>query len=464
LVSAFCWSPRIAPSLRQRLTDPSVEVSAIVLLSDKANLEASTRNISNLDRPRVVYRALSEKAKATQGPLLQTLKQWGVKHKPYWIVNMIVITANVSIIHKIASRTDVSLVEANNEFRVELETLESTDSSIKGTNAIEWNVDWVKAPLAWQAGFRGEGGVVANADTGVFFTHAALRTQYRGNIGNNQYNHNYHWWDAIHQTGSSCGADSQFPCDDNGHGTHTTGTAVGADTATNNLIGVAPEAKWIGCRNMNSNFGTPTTYLECFQFFIAPTDLNGNNHNPDLAPDVIGNSYGCPPNEGCQWDSLLQGVQNVRSAGIFMSVSAGNSGPSCGSVRDPPSPYGEVFSVGALGYQSNTIASYSSRGPVTIDGSNRPKPNIVAPGSTVRSSLRTGGYGSFSGTSMSSPAITGAVVIVWQAKPELKRDVEATERLLESTAVKLSSAACGGDSTRDNVYGFGLLDIQNAIA
>ncbi len=67
----------------------------------------------------------------------------------------------------------------------------------------------------------------------------------------------------------------------------------GVDTQ-GDQFGMAPGASWIGCRNMNQGFGTPATYSECYQWFIAPTDLNGQNPRPDLAPDVINNSWGCP--------------------------------------------------------------------------------------------------------------------------------------------------------------------------
>ncbi len=91
---------------------------------------------------------------------------------------------------------------------------------------------------------------------------------------------------------------SPVPCDDVGHGTHTMGTMVGDDGAANQ-IGVAPGAKWMGCRNMDVGNGTPATYSECFQWFIAPTNLANQNPDPTKAPHVINNSWGCPPSEGC---------------------------------------------------------------------------------------------------------------------------------------------------------------------
>jgi len=374
----------------------------------------------------------------------------------------VVVQSNLTIALEIAQRDDVAYLEPNTEFRVNLETPE-VGTNVSAPQAIEWNVQWVKADQVWND-YEGDGHVVANADTGVAWKHPALINRYRGSTGGNV-NHNYNWWDAIHGGSSNrCGFNTQEPCDDNGHGTHTTGTAVGYDPNTDNHIGVAPGATWIGCRNMNAGVGTIQTYVECFQFFIAPTDLRGNNANPQLAPHVIGNSWGCTSGEGCKVDSLESAVNAVVRAGIFMSVSAGNSGTSCSSVFEPPATYAASFSVGALGFKSNTIAGYSSRGPVTADGSNRLKPNIAAPGSSVRSSYPPSGYASLSGTSMASPHITGAIPIIWQAKPELLRDIEATVDLLQSSATPRPTTACSSPgNSPNNVYGYGELNVQAAV-
>ena len=133
--------------------------------------------------------------------------------------------------------------------------------------------------------------MVANQDTGMRWTHAALRTHYRGWGGSiATSDHNYNWHDSIHAritnadggtpsgpAANSCGFNLVAPCDDQGHGTHTTGTTVGDDAGAGigtgtNQIGVAPGAKWIGCRNMDAGNGRAATYTECFQFFLAPTE------------------------------------------------------------------------------------------------------------------------------------------------------------------------------------------------
>ena len=244
------------------------------------------------------------------------------------------------------------------------------------------------------------------------------------------------------------------------------GTGVGDDGGTNQ-IGMAPGARWIGCRNMDSGVGRPSTYIECLQFFVAPTDLNGENANPDLRADVISNSYGCPASEECATHSLQLAVETVRAAGIFMSVSAGNSGSSCGTISDPPALEAAVFTIGAVDI-TGTIASFSSRGPVTVDGTPLMKPDLVAPGVSVRSSARTNSvaYEYMSGTSMAAPHVAGAVALLWGAFPSLRRDVAATEDLLASTAQPHTTfQGCGGDGSSqvpNNVYGWGLLDVKSA--
>eukprot|EP01121_Diplochlamys_sp_Union-15-3_P006516 TRINITY_DN169_c0_g1_i3.p1 TRINITY_DN169_c0_g1~~TRINITY_DN169_c0_g1_i3.p1 ORF type:complete len:287 (-),score=61.42 TRINITY_DN169_c0_g1_i3:718-1458(-) len=236
----------------------------IIQLSDTVDLDEVTKNISNLSRPKAVYTALSQKAESTQGPLVQELTRLGVQFRTYWIVNMIAVKANVSVIKSIAARDDVRLLESNHPFQVPLEQpVLDQPRNVNVGEGIEWNIVWVLAPYAWSKGFSGENMVIANADTGVDFEHPALEKQYRGFFDEDVFLHDYNWWDAIHESiHTTCGPNSPFPCDDNNHGTHTTGTAVGQDCSnqeTCNLIGVAPEAEWIACRNMDAGVGTAQT-------------------------------------------------------------------------------------------------------------------------------------------------------------------------------------------------------------
>jgi subtilisin family serine protease len=218
---------------------------------------------------------------------------------------------------------------------------------------------------------------------------------------------------------------------------------------------------------MDQGWGTPATYLECLEFFLAPYPVGGTpaDGNPAMAPDVTNNSWTCPPEEGCSWDTLQAAIEAQRAAGILTVVAAGNSGPSCSTVQDPPAIYDAAFSVGATDAGDN-IASFSSLGPVTVDGSNRLKPDISAPGDNIRSSAPGGDYASASGTSLAAPHVAGAVALLWSASPALKGHVDATERALASSAVPRFSSQCGdpGDAVPNNVFGWGRLDAMAAYA
>ncbi len=239
--------------------------------------------------------------------------------------------------------------------------------------------------------------------------------------------HPYNWYDAFGRNplfDVTCSPDPQVPCDDQGHGTHTVGTMVGDDTDQGGpILGMAPDAEWIACRNMQLGVGSPASYTACFEFLLAPFPQDGDpftDGRPELGANVVNNSWGCPPSEGCDTESLRLVIENVRAAGIFVAASAGNKGPSCASVNDPLAIYDSAFSVGAHD-ATGAIASFSSRGPVTVDGSNRPKPDIAAPGVAVYSTYRTNNYAFLQGTSMASPHVAGAVALLWSAVPYLDR-------------------------------------------
>jgi subtilisin family serine protease len=309
-------------------------------------------------------------------------------------------------------------------------------------------------------GYKGQGRVVAGADTGVKWDHPALKVQYRGWNGSTV-NHDYNWHDATSEHLSA-------PSDPNSHGTFTMSEMVG-DDGVGNQVGVAPGAKWISCRNMDRNGdGTPSQYIECFQWLMAPyPDGHPELADPKKAPDVINNSWACPATEGCTPTTLLAVVKAVKAAGIFPVMAVGNSGPLCSTTFDPPEFYASSFSVGSTDAY-NQIALTSSRGPVTIDNSGRLKPDLTAPGENIRGAVpyNNGYQGYWSGTSMAAPHVAGAVALLWQAKPSLKGRVDATASLLKMTATQFkSSQNCGGSGQNipNNVFGYGLLNIFKAV-
>src|SRR5262249_14347606 len=160
----------------------------------------------------------------------------GARYQRFWAANMILTGGSMDLIKSLASREDVRGIYANPTVHF-AEPVESGES-INSPDSIEWNVIQVRAPDVWAAGFTGQGIVVAGEDTGYQWDHPALINHYRGWDGETA-THDYNWHDSIHSGGGVCGADSQFPCDDFGHGTHTMGTMVGDDGA-GNQVGVAP--------------------------------------------------------------------------------------------------------------------------------------------------------------------------------------------------------------------------------
>jgi serine protease AprX len=489
VVASFVFGLAAMPS-ETRATDASVKIngrvlrdtaggrtaSIVIYLRDQADLSRAFAMRDQNARGWYVYRTLKAHAARTQAPLRAWLKSRRAPYRSFWGANVILSRGDRSLVNKLAARRDVRLIESGHGFdglqveplplRSPLATLvESAPTSRARAAAVEWGVNDVHAPALWALGYTGQGMVVASADTGVRWTHSALKSHYRGWNGSAA-DHNYNWHDAIHSGGGACGAGSVQPCDDSAHGTHTTGTVVGDDGA-GNQIGVAPGAKWIGCRNMDQGTGNPATYTECFQFFIAPTDLGGGNANPTQRPDVVTDSWTCPPSEGCAANTLQTIVENTEASGIFVEASAGNSGPNCSTVSDPPAIYSSAFSTGAVD-SANNLAGFSSRGPVTSDGSNRMKPDVVAPGVNVRSAVNSSdtAYSLFSGTSMAGPHVAGVVALLWSARPDLVRNIAATKQVLTGSAnpaVGNGGSGCGGTTAvPNNNFGWGLVDAAAA--
>ena len=452
-------------------TEGGAEVEFFIVLADRAYLSYANQLSTKAEKGRYVYQTLWDRAQSTQAPVKAWLDSQGVQYQSFYIVNALLVKGNRNLVMAAAMRGDVERIEANPKVRGVPETIVIPSAKKPAAvDAVEPNIQYVNAPGVWAMGYRGQGVVVGGQDTGYSWSHPALKNQYRGWNGSTA-SHDYNWHDSIHSGGGTCGANSPAPCDDGKHGTHTMGTAVGSDGGSNQ-IGMAPGAKWIGCRNMNQGVGSPATYLECFQFFLAPYPVGGTpaQGRPDLSPDVTVNSWGCPPKEGCSWSTLQAAIEAQRAAGIMTEVSAGNDGAQgcstigAGNNGGPPALYDAAYTVGALNLGTDTLANFSSRGPVTIDGSNRRKPDITAPGTNIRSSVPSGGYeGGWGGTSMAGPHVAGAIALLWSANPSLIGQVDVTRNYLNSSAVHITSTECSSTGSPNNLFGYGRLDALGSV-
>ena len=480
------WDSKVDRSVLNAASTGQAEF--LIYMNSQADLSGAYALKTKEEKGRYVYEQLTATAALTQSGVLQTLQNFGAAHQSFWVTNAIWAKGNLAVVQAVASLPEVAHVYASGGGKLKLPPVDQPLTSTRSVSAPnlatadpnpEANLINVKAQEVWALGVLGQGAVVAGADTGVAWQHAAIKKQYRGwNEATQTANHSYNWHDSIPAQNTTCPGQSTAPCDDHDHGTHTVGTMVG-DDGGDNRIGMAPEARWIACRNMTEGAGVVPTYMECMQWFLAPTDAN--NQNPDFskAPDVINNSWGCY--EGCPPSALQGTLRASRAAGIFYAVSAGNDGSSplgvinsgrvlCNTINTPLARYPESFTVGSTDHRTDRISYFSSRGSVLGDPGyplGLMKPNISAPGSGIRSSVKDGSYASFSGTSMAGPHVAGLVALLISANPRLAGQVDLLENIIERTAVrKTTTEGCGLDSPTavpNNTYGWGRIDALAAV-
>ncbi|MEC0135365.1 S8 family serine peptidase [Paenibacillus macerans] len=453
-----------------KLKEQTDTASVSKLALQKAATEKATPSAAKLSARTSVISALRETASRTQFSLENYLRQeqksGEVKdYKSYFIVNAMAVTSTKEVLDQIALFPEVEKILPNEERfldKVEIDKQEAAagqGTSVKDAAAdnagaaavkpssVEWNIAQVNAPEVWAQGIDGTGIVVANLDTGVEYTHPALRAKWRGfDAAGNIVNPELSWYDPH--------SHASLPADTHGHGTHTMGTMVGSEPDGSNQIGVAPGAKWIAVRIFNPST-TDAIILDGGQWLLAPVDAEGNLH-PELAPDVVNNSWG----GGSGLDEWYRPVvQAWRDAQIFPEFSAGNvdednpGGP--GSVANPAN-YPEAFATGATDINRN-LADFSLLGPSPYG---EIKPEVSAPGVNIRSSVPGGGYeGGWNGTSMAGPHTTAIAALLLQANHSLT--VDQLEEVLTSTATPRTDSQF--PNTPNNGYGHGIVNALDAV-
>ena len=461
---------RIHPELEEAwLLNEQVELLIIMEEQPDASLAQQLR--TKTAKGSFVFQLARRLAERTQTEVRDYLEVTDIQHRPYYIVNAFWGRLTHAQAIQVADMTGVARLDPNPWIRQDLGW--EAAAAARPRSSVEWGVERVGATELWANGNRGAGAVVGGQDTGYEWYHPAIVNQYRGTQPDTTL-HDYNWHDAIRTfnpmnngENNPCGLDSPVPCDDNNHGTHTMGTMVGDDGA-GNQIGVAPEASWIGCRNMERGYGSPASYIECFEFFLAPTRVDGSEPDPTKAPHVIANSWSCPEVEGCLPENfgLMEiAINNLRASGVVVVTSAGNQGSNCYTVNRPPSFFAGAFAVGATAI-NDSIAGFSSRGPSTYD-STLLQPQIVAPGVGVRSCVRDTMYRTFQGTSMAGPHVAGAVALLIAEMPELAGQVDLIEQVFRNSALpRYSSQDCGpfpGNASPNAVYGHGLINLPAAL-
>lgn len=465
LLSLGSFAPYAAPAATAAAVDPQVlaemaaapdgQATFLVYLRDRADLSRASQVDSWAERGQDVMERLQATARASQAALLDRLAQRRLpghvsSYQPFWIANVIVVTGDRRAAEWLARQPGVAAVLP--ELKLDPPELpDAGPAAAAAPDAVPYGIDKINANDVWSVyGVRGEGAVVGLVDTGVQWDHPALKGHYRGWNGSTA-DHNFNWWDPA----NFCGAAGSPPCDTNGHGTHTTGTTTGGTGV--NEIGVAPGAKWIhaaGCCASNASL------LSSLQWMLAPTDMNGNNANPALRPNVVNNSWGGPGGSQIYYDV----IESLRAAGVVPVFSAGNNGNACGTLGSPGDNL-VAFNVGATD-SSDAIADFSSRGSNPFNGLT--DPDVTAPGDNVWSSVPGNGYNPYSGTSMAAPHVAGSVALIMSAEPDLVGKVDQVEELLRKTAQPLTTGdqTCGGvpgTQVPNNTFGWGRIDVKAAV-
>jgi len=439
----------------------------LVHLGERADLRAAKLMARGSERREAVVTELKETASRSQGPILSVLKSRLAEGRVeqiqnFWVFNGMAVTADLATMLELARRPDVEMIRANHTHYLSTERI-ATAAMSQGP---EWNVEQIRADDVWQSyGITGEGIVVANMDTGVDWQHPALQRKYRGYNATNPdaSDHNYSWVDFTGTYPDEPGPQEPHIGVYSDHGTHTMGTLVGGEVDGSDQVGVAPGASWVAIRVFDNDGVALDTQIHAgFQWALAPTDLQGDNPRPDLAPDIVSNSWGDPDgSDTSYWDDILA----LDAAGIMSVYSGGNDGPDGGTIGSPAS-YPFAFGVGATD-ANDAVAGLSSRGPSPWG---HIEPKVTAPGVSVRSTIPGGGYeGGWSGTSMAAPHVAGVAALLWQADRQLcvsaasanpTLTLTRTKRVITSTAVH----PVGQTEVPDNNYGWGRVDAFQAVA
>ncbi len=234
--------------------------------------------------------------------------------------------------------------------------------------------------------------------------------------------------------------------DDHGHGTHVAGTIAGAN------VGIAPNASLLVGKVFTAN-GTSadSTLIRGMQWAFDP---DGDPSTADY-PHIVSNSWGAALANGVNtienYAPFRLAIQAWINGGIIPVFAAGNSGTTPNGM---PGGLPEPISVGAIDSKSD-LAPFSSVGPnlwkvgswiLTVF-----KPDLSAPGVDVTASLPGNKYAAWSGTSMATPHVAGALALMLHANHKLTV-ADAKKLLLQSSEKKM-----------DIRYGWGILNAYQLV-
>lgn len=459
---AQTWSSRLDNILNQKQLPEKIAVNIFMAeRPDFISLRSSfeKERLPAPKRAEKVIKYLQQLARESQAPLLQYIQHLTelfpgqiVSVRTFWISNSITIQASPYIISQLIIQQEAGFSDLDmTQYIFPDPALEATADHMPKT--VQKGIKVIQAPVLWNMGYTGRGRKALGCDTGVNFTHPALRSRFYGNI----VPLNQAWF----------AYENPWPVDisSSTHGTHTMGTILGLNKQDGDTIGVAFNAWWMATDPIVSNLSEvkPVSWiLASFQWALDPDGIPETSQD---IPDVINNSWGLAnSNDISHCNSPINSIfEAAEAAGIGVIFSAGNEGPTEGTIGEPANisiNEVNVFSVGSvLGHSASLpISGFSSRGPTNCNSNDSTplwfKPEVVAPGENIWSSIGTNGYGMLSGTSMASPHVSGAFLLLKEAFPNLT----GTE-ILHALYYAATDLGLTGE---DNTYGRGIINVEAA--
>jgi serine protease AprX len=442
LSTAAYGAGQIGTSLQARLEvlQPDEKVPVIVHMADRVNLAGYKVGLPSekARKRRDMILALRSHASRSQATVGRFLGSRGLQvERTLWMVNALSLSVPARLVTALSNIPGVDRVVLDDVI-VRPTGIGSSGAAQYGESfadaAPEWNIGMIKAPDLWSLGYDGTGIVVANLDFGVDPAHEELGPRYRG--GSNS------WFDP--------NGEHATPWDSHpdGHGTGSMGLMVGGDLFGTS-IGAAPGATWIAAKIFNDAGSASFSAIhDSLQWTLDP-DANAGT---DDAPHVVNNSWGITDRVNECVLEFQADIQSLKTAGILVVFSAGNSGPS-GSTSLSPANNPSGFAVGMVN-DSKTVDLGSSRGPSACGEDVFPE--VMAPGVVVITATTTVGgifpasYTQQTGTSFAAPQVAGVMALLVQAFPGAS--VPQIEAALTSSAEDL------GVFGPDMNYGNGLVD------
>ncbi len=438
-VTEHARGAKIAPAVSALISTGTAEPIDVLFYLRPASATPSSPTLALKSPTQYVQHMKASFAAAADQPVaaLRTFEADGkvTDLTPLWIANVVAATVTPEVVLEMAHRSDIRLITVDGTAPMDdwhpVATSQVLADDESAADPI-WNIELIRADDVWNLlGYDGQGVTVAVLDTGVDYHHPLLQERYRGHTTAGAQNKGNWWCSPDDQL---CGIGPKYPVDGVGHGTHVAGTILGMEG-----IGVAPGANWIAARVCPTELCRDSWIIAGMQWLLEP------DGRADLMPDVVNGSFATTSQNDL---AFKDSVDALVGAGIAAVMASGNNPDLVGA----PGSYPESITVGALTDQG-TVWYRSGRG---MSLRQEIKPELVAPGVAITSSVPGGGMALSTGTSMATPHVAGVAALLLQASPDLTP--AELKDVLKRTATPLAENLPDPDS------GWGIVNAFAAVS